>query len=196
MTVIPHERLHPHWGVDLWHWSLCRGFPICEPTPDQIPQSLSGGAPGPLCWLPVALDTSPYSTKQYKMVNSPHSNKSEEATVVHGNEVWILHWTSRQLTAGRHQCPIFDSEWIIFLPILQSTVAISKVKYYTNINKLKNKGETISDFIGNQLFVNMFWASLRPSSGGQTAFSLPVVFCPVKGNPYEVLCYGGRSCIV
>ena len=26
----------------------------------------------------------------------------------------------------------------------------------------------------------MFRASLRPSSGGQTAFSLPVVFCPVK----------------
>ena len=25
----------------------------------------------------------------------------------------------------------------------------------------------------------MFRASLRPSSGGQTAFSLPVVFCPV-----------------
>ena len=24
-----------------------------------------------------------------------------------------------------------------------------------------------------------FGASLRPSSGGQTAFSLPVVFCPV-----------------
>ena len=25
----------------------------------------------------------------------------------------------------------------------------------------------------------MFRSSLRPSSGGQTAFSLPVVFCPV-----------------
>ena len=25
----------------------------------------------------------------------------------------------------------------------------------------------------------MFRASLRPSSGGQTAFSLPMVFCPV-----------------
>ena len=23
-----------------------------------------------------------------------------------------------------------------------------------------------------------------------------MVFCPVKGNPYEVLCYGGWSCIV
>ena len=42
----------------------------------------------------------------------------------------------------------------------------------------------------------MFRASLRPSSGGQTAFSMPVVFCPVKGNPYVVLCYGGRSWIV
>ena len=37
----------------------------------------------------------------------------------------------------------------------------------------------ISDFIGNHLFLNMFRASLRPSSGGQTAFSLPMVFCPV-----------------
>ena len=26
----------------------------------------------------------------------------------------------------------------------------------------------------------MFRASLRPSSGGQTAFSLPIVFCPVE----------------
>ena len=34
-------------------------------------------------------------------------------------------------------------------------------------------------FIGNQLFLNMFRASLRPSSGGQTAFSLPMFFCPV-----------------
>jgi len=25
----------------------------------------------------------------------------------------------------------------------------------------------------------MFRASLRPSSGGQTAFSLPIIFCPV-----------------
>ena len=25
----------------------------------------------------------------------------------------------------------------------------------------------------------MFRASLRPSSGGQTAFSLPIAFCPV-----------------
>ena len=39
--------------------------------------------------------------------------------------------------------------------------------------------QQISDFIGNQLFLNMFRASLRPSSGGQTAFSLPIVFCPV-----------------
>jgi len=38
---------------------------------------------------------------------------------------------------------------------------------------------TISDFIGNQMFLNMFQASLRPSSGGQTAFSLPIVICPV-----------------
>ena len=38
---------------------------------------------------------------------------------------------------------------------------------------------TISDFIVNQLFLNMFWASLRPSSGGQTAFSLHMVICPV-----------------
>ena len=38
--------------------------------------------------------------------------------------------------------------------------------------------ETISDFIVNQLFLNMFRASLRPSSG-QTAFSLHVVICPV-----------------
>jgi len=29
---------------------------------------------------------------------------------------------------------------------------------------------TNSDFIGNQLFLNMFRASLRPSSGGQTTF--------------------------
>ena len=33
--------------------------------------------------------------------------------------------------------------------------------------------------IGNKLFLNMFQASLRPSSGGQTAFSLHMVFCPV-----------------
>jgi hypothetical protein len=32
-------------------------------------------------------------------------------------------------------------------------------------------------FIGNQLFLNMLQASLRPSSGGQTAFSLHI--CPV-----------------
>jgi len=38
---------------------------------------------------------------------------------------------------------------------------------------------TISDFIGNQLFLNMFRASLRPSSGSQTAFSLSMVICPV-----------------
>ena len=31
----------------------------------------------------------------------------------------------------------------------------------------------------NQLFLNMFRASLRPSSGGQTAFSLNMVICPV-----------------
>jgi len=42
----------------------------------------------------------------------------------------------------------------------------------------------------------MFQASLHPSSGGQTAFSLPIVFCPVKGTLYKVLRYGGRSCIV
>ena len=29
---------------------------------------------------------------------------------------------------------------------------------------------TISDFIGNQMFLNMFRASLHLSSGGQTAF--------------------------
>jgi len=51
-------------------------------------------------------------------------------------------------------------------------------------------------FFVNQLFLNMFRASLRPSSGGQTAFSLHMVISPVKGNSYEVLCYGGRSCIV
>jgi len=39
----------------------------------------------------------------------------------------------------------------------------------------------------------MFRASLRPSSGGQTAFSLPIIFCPVKGNPYKVLRYGFTS---
>ena len=39
--------------------------------------------------------------------------------------------------------------------------------------------ETISDFIANQLFLNMFRASLRPSSGGQTAFSLHMVICSV-----------------
>ena len=38
---------------------------------------------------------------------------------------------------------------------------------------------TISGFIGNQLFLNTFRASWGPSSGGQTAFSLPMVFCPV-----------------
>ena len=38
---------------------------------------------------------------------------------------------------------------------------------------------TNSDFIGNQLFLNIFRASLRPSSGGQTAFSLHMVICPV-----------------
>ena len=26
--------------------------------------------------------------------------------------------------------------------------------------------------------------------------SLPMVFCPVKGNPYQVLRYGGWSCVV
>ena len=34
---------------------------------------------------------------------------------------------------------------------------------------------TISVFIVNQFFLNMFRASLRPSSGGQTAFSLHMV---------------------
>jgi len=38
---------------------------------------------------------------------------------------------------------------------------------------------TISDFIVNQLFLNMFRASLRPSSGGHTAFSLLMVIYPV-----------------
>ena len=38
---------------------------------------------------------------------------------------------------------------------------------------------TISDFIFNQLSLNMFRASLRPSSGGQTTFSLHMVICPV-----------------
>ena len=38
---------------------------------------------------------------------------------------------------------------------------------------------TISDFIVNQFFLNMFGASLRPSSGGYTVFSLPMGFCPV-----------------
>ena len=38
---------------------------------------------------------------------------------------------------------------------------------------------TISDFIVNQLFLNMFRASLRPSSGGQTAFLLQMFICPV-----------------
>ena len=38
---------------------------------------------------------------------------------------------------------------------------------------------TISDLIVNQLFLNMFLASLRPSSGGQTACSLDMVICPV-----------------
>jgi len=31
----------------------------------------------------------------------------------------------------------------------------------------------------------MFRAFLRPSSGGQTALSLPIVFCPVKGTLYS-----------
>jgi len=34
-------------------------------------------------------------------------------------------------------------------------------------------------FIVNQLFLNMFRVPLRPSSGGQTAFSLRMVICPV-----------------
>ena len=38
---------------------------------------------------------------------------------------------------------------------------------------------TIINFIFNQLFLNMFRASLRPSSVGQTAFSLHMVICPV-----------------
>ena len=38
---------------------------------------------------------------------------------------------------------------------------------------------TISDFIVNKLFLNMFRASLRPSSGCQTAFSLHMLICPV-----------------
>ena len=37
---------------------------------------------------------------------------------------------------------------------------------------------TISDFIFNHFFLNMFQASLRPSSGGQTVFSLHIVICP------------------
>ena len=37
----------------------------------------------------------------------------------------------------------------------------------------------ISDFIVNQLFLNMFRASLRPSSRGQTAFSLQCALCGV-----------------
>ena len=38
---------------------------------------------------------------------------------------------------------------------------------------------TISDSIVNKLFLNMFRGSLRPSSGGQNAFSLHMVICPV-----------------
>lgn len=63
--MVPHGRQHPHWGVDLWHWSLYRGFPTWEPTPGRIPRSLSGDAPNPLCLPPVALGTCPYGTKYY-----------------------------------------------------------------------------------------------------------------------------------
>ena len=41
---------------------------------------------------------------------------------------------------------------------------------------------TISDFIVNQLFLNMFRASLRPSSGGQTAFSLSNITTVTTGQ--------------
>ena len=46
---------------------------------------------------------------------------------------------------------------------------------------------TISDFIVNQLFFNMFRASLRPFSGGHTAFSLHMVICPVV-TTYSTQC--------
>ena len=46
----------------------------------------------------------------------------------------------------------------------------------------------LDDFIVSQLYFNMFRASLRPSSGGQTAFSLHMFISPVKVNTYEVLC--------
>ena len=42
----------------------------------------------------------------------------------------------------------------------------------------------------------MFRGSLRLSSGVQTAFSLPVVFCPVKRNPYEVLWRVELCCVI
>jgi hypothetical protein len=41
---------------------------------------------------------------------------------------------------------------------------------------------TISDFIVNQLFLSMFRASLRPSSGGQTAFSLHMARNMLRNN--------------
>jgi len=55
-------------------------------------------------------------------------------------------------------------------------------------------------FIGNQLFLNMFRASLRPSSGQQTAcHSLPMVFCPVcsccgSGESGSVMCALWKGC--
>ena len=47
--------------------------------------------------------------------------------------------------------------------LIKSTLQISKYRR-------DQLDATISDFIVNQLFLNMFRASLRPSSGGQTAF--------------------------
>ena len=42
----------------------------------------------------------------------------------------------------------------------------------------------------------MFRASLRPSTKKSDCVTPPMVFCPVKGNVYKVLCYGGLSCNV
>ena len=55
------------------------------------------------------------------------------------------------------------------------------------------------NFIVNQLLLNMFQASLRPSSGGQTAFSLHMVICPVAtvGESAGKLCaLCGVGCVV
>jgi hypothetical protein len=69
------------------------------------------------------------------MVNSPQNNKSEVAT-----SSWerSLNPSPDFMSTYSRQAKylFFDSEYLLFLPISQYTVAKSKVKYNADINKL------------------------------------------------------------